>query len=95
MIDDEMSRLLEPLEQFERIRRSVVRLGPRLADLSYANPYGGPAPGVREAIRDALDDERLLDLQYPRSVVVDRSGERLPPHTRRRPASLSPWTTWS
>jgi aspartate aminotransferase len=64
MIPAEFERLLQPLERFESIRRRVVRLGDRLCDLSYANPYGGAEQEVRAAIRDALEDERLLDLQY-------------------------------
>jgi hypothetical protein len=39
MIEGELEDLLEPLERFEAIRRRVARLGDRLADLSYANPY--------------------------------------------------------
>jgi aspartate aminotransferase len=64
MIAAELERLLQPLERFEAIRRGVVRLGPRLCDLSYANPYAGAQQEVRAAIRGALDDQRLLDLQY-------------------------------
>jgi aspartate aminotransferase len=64
MIAPELERLLEPLERFEEIRRRVVRLGERLCDLSYANPYAGARQEVRTTIRSALDDERLLDLQY-------------------------------
>jgi aspartate aminotransferase len=64
VIAPELEQLLEPLERFESIRRRVVRLGDRLCDLSYANPYAGAEQEVRAAIRSALDDERLLDLQY-------------------------------
>jgi len=64
LIAPELDRLLQPLERFEAIRRRVVRLGPRLCDLSYANPYAGAQQEVRAAIRSALDDQRLLDLQY-------------------------------
>lgn len=64
MIAAELETLLEPLERFESIRRRVARLGDRLADLSYANPYEGVRQAARAALRDALDDERLLDLQY-------------------------------
>jgi aspartate aminotransferase len=64
MIAPELESLLQPLERFESIRRRVVRLGERLCDLSYANPYAGAQQEVRAAIRSALDDERLLDLQY-------------------------------
>ena len=46
--------LLEPLEHFEAIRRRVARLGDRLADLSYANPYEQVGTrGARGAARDA------------------------------------------
>jgi aspartate aminotransferase len=64
MISPELQALLEPLERFESIRRRAVRLGNRLADLSYANPYEGVRQAARTALREALDDERLLDLQY-------------------------------
>jgi aspartate aminotransferase len=64
MIAAELEDLLQPLERFESIRRRAVRLGDRLCDLSYANPYGGAQQAARAAIRGALDDERQLDLQY-------------------------------
>jgi aspartate aminotransferase len=64
MISHELEDLLEPLERFESIRRQAVKLGPRLADLSYANPYDGPQAAARATIRAALDEERSLDLQY-------------------------------
>jgi aspartate aminotransferase len=88
MIPPELQGLLQPLERFESIRRRVVRLGDRLCDLSYANPYGGAEQEVRAAIKGALDDERLLDLQYApfggqtlaRRAVADalRASHRLP-----------------
>jgi aspartate aminotransferase len=56
--------MLQPLEEFEAIRRRAVRLGDRLCDLSYANPYEGVAQSTREVLRRVLDRERLLDLQY-------------------------------
>ena len=64
MISHELEDLLEPLERFQSIRRQAVKLGPRLADLSYANPYDGPQAAARATIRAALDEERSLDLQY-------------------------------
>src|SRR5215208_655429 len=64
MITAELEGLMAPLERFESIRRRVARLGDRLADLSYANPYEGVRRAARGALRDALDDERMLDLQY-------------------------------
>ena len=42
----------------------MARLGDRLCDLSYANPYEGVRQGARQALRETLDDERPLDLQY-------------------------------
>jgi aspartate aminotransferase len=64
MIPAELAALLEPLERFEGIRRKAARLGNRLADLSYANPYEGVHESVRAVLRQTLDEERLLDLQY-------------------------------
>lgn len=64
MIAPELEEMLEPLERFESIRRRAVRLGDRLADLSYANPYEGVVEAARAALRETLDDERTLDLQY-------------------------------
>jgi aspartate aminotransferase len=64
MIPAELEALLEPLERFERIRMKASRLGGRLADLSYANPYEGVHEPVRAVLKETLEDERLLDLQY-------------------------------
>lgn len=64
MIPQDVAALLEPLERFEAIRGRVARLGDRLCDLSYANPYEGAQEGAREALKEALEDERRLDLQY-------------------------------
>lgn len=64
MITAETQALLEPLERFESIRRSVARLGDRLCDFSYANPYEGAVGAAREVIARTLQDERSLDLQY-------------------------------
>lgn len=83
MIESDLASLLEPLERFERIRQKASRLGDRLADLSYANPYAGAQGAARAAIAEALEDERLLDLQYSpfggqtlvRRTVGDALGE--------------------
>src|SRR5215211_7485258 len=64
VISPELQVLLEPLERFETIRRKASRLGDRLADLSYANPYGGIQQRARTVLMETLHDERLLDLQY-------------------------------
>lgn len=64
MIAPDLQAMLQPLEEFEAIRRRAVRLGDRLCDLSYANPYEGVAKSTRDVLRRVLDRERLLDLQY-------------------------------
>jgi aspartate/methionine/tyrosine aminotransferase len=64
VIAPELEQLLRPLESFEEIRRRAVRLGERLCDLSYANPYEGVEERTRAALRETLDEQRLLDLQY-------------------------------
>ena len=64
MIPAELQALLEPLERFETVRRRTARLGDRLADLAYANPYEGVQEPVLAALRGALDDDRSLALQY-------------------------------
>jgi aspartate aminotransferase len=79
MVPAPILSLLEPLEAFEAIRRKAARLGDRLCDLSYANPYQGAQEGALAALRDALDERRLLSLQYspfggqtiPRRLVAD------------------------
>lgn len=88
MISPDLRELLEPLERFESIRRKAARLGDRLADLSYANPYGGIQDQARAVLRETLDADRLLDLQYSpfggktqvRRAVADslRESHRLP-----------------
>lgn len=64
MVPAPILSLLDPLETFEAIRRQSARLGDRLCDLSYANPYQGAQEGALAALRDALEERRLLSLQY-------------------------------
>lgn len=64
MVPAPILSLLEPLERFEAIRRKAARLGDRLCDLSYANPYQGAQEAALAALREALDERRLLGLQY-------------------------------
>jgi hypothetical protein len=54
VIPGDLEALLEPLERFEAIRARVARLGDRLCDLSYANPYEGARQSAREALRETL-----------------------------------------
>ncbi|HUR27026.1 MAG TPA: aminotransferase class I/II-fold pyridoxal phosphate-dependent enzyme [Planctomycetota bacterium] len=61
----ELEALLAPQVRFDELRRrSVLRAGAGLADLAYANSYGGPSPLVLHALHRALDDAGELDLQY-------------------------------
>jgi aspartate aminotransferase len=88
MIPHSIQTLLQPLEDFEALRRRAVRLGDRLCDLSYANPYAGAQFGAAAALEEALHKQRLLGLQYspfgghtlPRRLVADslRSSHVLP-----------------
>ena len=64
MIPAPILSLLEPLETFEAIRRKAVRFGDRLCDLSYPNSYQGAQQGALAALRDTLEEGRLLSLQY-------------------------------
>ena len=61
----EIEQYLTTQERFEDLRqRTSLRAGRHLCDLSYANSYDGPPPEVRKALRDCLDNQRTLDLQY-------------------------------
>jgi aspartate aminotransferase len=64
MVPFDIQASLAPLENFEALRRKAVRLGDKLCDLSYANPYAGAHEGAIAALEAALRDRRLLDLQY-------------------------------
>ena len=64
MISPELQELLEPLERFESLRRRAARLGGRLCDLSYANPYERVGDDARAVLAETLAEERTLDLQY-------------------------------
>lgn len=60
-----VEQLLAPQRRFDELRRTaVLRSGARLADLSYGNAYGGPAPEVKAALHRALDSADELGLQY-------------------------------
>jgi hypothetical protein len=61
----ELDGLLSLQERFEQLRRdALLHKGRGLCDLAYANSYDGPDPHVVAAIREALDSDRALDLQY-------------------------------
>jgi aspartate aminotransferase len=57
--------LLEPQERLDRlIIATLRRFGPRVADLSYANPYEGPDEEVLRALKHAMSESRELAFQY-------------------------------
>lgn len=61
----ELERWLEPQRRFDALRqRTVLRAGARLADLAYANAYGGPSSAVLAALQRALLGAGELGLQY-------------------------------
>lgn len=64
MIPARIVGLLEPQERFDARRSRAARLGPRLADLSYANFDGPLDPAVREVLQQALSTDRSLAFQY-------------------------------
>ncbi len=60
-----LENLLASQHRFDELRRkTVLRAGPRLADLAYANAYGKPAAEVVAAIQRALEKAGELGLQY-------------------------------
>ena len=57
--------LLEPQERFDRlIAKAFSRFGPRLVDLSYANPADGPSAEVLDVLRRVASERTGLSLQY-------------------------------
>jgi aspartate aminotransferase len=57
--------LLQPQERLDRlIAAAFRRFGPRLVDLSYANPYAGPTPEVLAVLRRVAAERSGLSLQY-------------------------------
>jgi aspartate aminotransferase len=60
-----IEELLAPQRRCDELRRTaVLRAGARIADLGYANAYGGPASDVIAAIQRALENAGELGLQY-------------------------------
>jgi aspartate aminotransferase len=57
--------LLETQERLDGLIASTFRrFGPRIVDLSYANPYDGPSDEVLAILRRVTEDCRGLSLQY-------------------------------
>lgn len=81
MLSPSIEALLAPQRRYEELRRrTVLRVGARIADLGYGNAYGGPAKEVLAALRRALDNAGELGLQYtpyggatvPRRLAAER-----------------------
>jgi aspartate aminotransferase len=57
--------LLEPQERLDRlIAATFRRFGPKIVDLSYANPADGPTGEVRNALKRVTEQSSGLSLQY-------------------------------
>src|SRR5688572_16110430 len=57
--------LLQPQERLDALRSAAFRrFGPRVVDLSYANPHDGPPAEVTAALRRVADACGALSLQY-------------------------------
>jgi aspartate aminotransferase len=64
-IHPEIEQYLAVQERYEALRKQTqLMCGRELSDLGYANAYDGPPPEAINAIREALDSSRTLDLQY-------------------------------
>jgi aspartate aminotransferase len=60
-----MNQWAAPQQRFDSIRARAERgAGRSLCDLAYANQHGGPPPQVRNALHEAVDRDRALNLQY-------------------------------
>jgi aspartate aminotransferase len=65
LFDRESERLLAPQERFDRLREVwLPRAGRQVCDLAYANAYEGPDVTVLKALRDAIDAQTGISLQY-------------------------------
>lgn len=61
----DLEALLEPQERLDRlIAATFRRFGPKVVDLSYANPYDGPDEEVLSVLKRAAGEGRGLSLQY-------------------------------
>ena len=67
--------LLEPQERLERlIAATFRRFGPRMVDLSFANPADGPGEEVLSILAGATAESKGLSLQY--TAIAGRTSAR-------------------
>ena len=70
-----LQRLLEPQERLDRLIASTFRrFGPRLVDLSYANPCDGPSDEVLSILARAAAESKGRSLQY--TPIAGRTAAR-------------------
>ena len=70
-----LQRLLEPQERLDRlIAATFRRFGPRLVDLSYANPCDGPSDEVLSILARATAESKGRSLQY--TPIAGRTAAR-------------------
>ena len=70
-----LQQLLEPQERLDRLVATTFgRFGPRLVDLSYANPCDGPADEVLSILARATAETRGRSLQY--TPIAGRTASR-------------------
>jgi aspartate aminotransferase len=81
-----LAPLLDPQERLDRLIASTFRrFGPRIVDLSYANPCDGPSEEVLSILARVTAESKGLSLQYtpiagrtpPRRAVADRLTRQL------------------
>ena len=70
-----LAPLLDPQERLDRLSATAFRrFGPRLIDLSYANPHDGPTGEVLSILARATEESKGLSLQY--TPVAGRTAAR-------------------
>jgi aspartate aminotransferase len=81
----QLESLLEPQERLDELFAAAFRrFGPRLVDLSYANPYEGPAEEVLETLRRVTRECKGLSLQYTARAGRPATRRAIAEHLTRR-----------
>jgi aspartate aminotransferase len=76
-----LQKLLDPQERLDRLIASTFRrFGPRIVDLSYANPCDGPSDEVVSILARATAESKGLSLQY--TPLAGRTAARRAVATR-------------
>jgi aspartate aminotransferase len=81
----QLESLLEPQERLDALFATAFRrFGPKLVDLSYANPYEGPADEVLETLRRVTRECKGLSLQYTARAGRPATRRAIADHLSRR-----------